>query len=327
MVAEQGVAVDLGLADGAGLGLAAQLDGFFLDFLVLGGGGLWLGVLGGLLGLDLGALDALAETANKHDANVPADQRFFTKEFSLSADEGALSGSWGDSGHGLVQMSAGLRDPKDMKETANAIKYLRSMDHHGLRYVYVAGTPALTQDSIDALLQRLPLMTIILVLVTGFLMFLAFGSIVLPIKAALGFLLSVGAAFGVRIPTISPGFVMRPVTRESPSAILSSEPYDSSMSRRRAGAACVGFAPRRPIVQARGACGECMCAGCRMGGPERRASAALWPPRRASQARLARRPAGRLRLGRIAAIVKRLRAEPAHGGATRHCRSCRPCRH
>ena len=41
------------------------------------------------------------------------------------------------------------------------------MDHHGLRYVYVAGTPALTQDSIDALLQRLPLMTIILVLVTG----------------------------------------------------------------------------------------------------------------------------------------------------------------
>ena len=48
MVAEQGVAVDLGLADGAGLGLAAQLDGFFLDFLVLGGGCLGLGVLGGV---------------------------------------------------------------------------------------------------------------------------------------------------------------------------------------------------------------------------------------------------------------------------------------
>ena len=146
---------------------------------------------------DQDRLAALAETANKHDANVPADQRFFTKEFSLSADEGALSGSWGDSGHGLVQMSAGLRDPKDMKETANAIKYLRSMDHHGLRYVYVAGTPALTQDSIDALLQRLPLMTIILVLVTGFLMFLAFGSIVLPIKAALVSALGLGATLGI----------------------------------------------------------------------------------------------------------------------------------
>lgn len=146
---------------------------------------------------DQDRLAALAETANKHDANLPADQRFFTKDFSLSADEGALSGSWGDSGRGLVQMSAGLRDPKDMKATANAIKYLRSMDHHGLRYVYVAGTPALTQDSIDALLQRLPLMTIILVLVTGFLMFLAFGSIVLPIKAALVSALGLGATLGI----------------------------------------------------------------------------------------------------------------------------------
>ena len=71
------------------------------------------------------------------------------------------------------------------------------MDHHGLRYVYVAGTPALTQDSIDALLQRLPLMTIILVLVTGFLMFLAFGSIVLPIKAALVSALGLGATLGI----------------------------------------------------------------------------------------------------------------------------------
>ena len=32
------------------------MDGFFLDFLVLGGGCLGLGVLGGLLGLDLSAL-------------------------------------------------------------------------------------------------------------------------------------------------------------------------------------------------------------------------------------------------------------------------------
>ena len=32
MVAEEGVAVHLGLADGADLGLAAQLNGLFLDF-------------------------------------------------------------------------------------------------------------------------------------------------------------------------------------------------------------------------------------------------------------------------------------------------------
>ena len=39
--------------------------------------------------------------------------------------------------------------------------------------MWVAGTPALVQDSIDALLTRLPLMAILLVLVTGLLMFLA----------------------------------------------------------------------------------------------------------------------------------------------------------
>lgn len=63
--------------------------------------------------------------------------------------------------------------------------------------MWVAGTPTLTQDSIDALLSRLPLMAILLVLVTGFLMFLAFGSIVLPIKAALMSALGLGATLGI----------------------------------------------------------------------------------------------------------------------------------
>ena len=43
VIAEQRVAIDLGLADGADLGLAAQLDGLFLDFLLLL-------LLGGILG-------------------------------------------------------------------------------------------------------------------------------------------------------------------------------------------------------------------------------------------------------------------------------------
>jgi RND superfamily putative drug exporter len=142
-------------------------------------------------------LVALADSANQHDRSVPPNERFFTKEFSLSSDEGALTGSRGDSGQGVVQMSAGLRDPKDTRASADAIKYLRSIDHHGLQYVFVAGTPTLTQDSIDALLTRLPLMAVILILVTGFLMFLAFGSLVLPIKAALVSALGLGATLGI----------------------------------------------------------------------------------------------------------------------------------
>ncbi|MFT3716633.1 MAG: MMPL family transporter [Gordonia sp. (in: high G+C Gram-positive bacteria)] len=90
-------------------------------------------------------------------------------------------------------MSAGL---KDRDTAAEAIKELRSINKEGL-HVYVAGTPALTQDSIDSLMHKLPLMAVMLVLVTGLLMFLAFGSVILPIKAALMSALGLGSTLGI----------------------------------------------------------------------------------------------------------------------------------
>ena len=49
----------------------------------------------------------------------------------------------------------------------------------------VGGTPALEQDSVRTISAKLPLMILIAVSTTTLLMFLAFGSLVLPIKAAL----------------------------------------------------------------------------------------------------------------------------------------------
>ncbi len=110
------------------------------------------------------AISQIADEANK----VPG----FTKKFSSSADDGALTGSYGSSGLQVLQMSAGLVN----RDTAGeAIKDLRKIDVPSGMRMWVAGTPALTQDSIDALLQRLPLMALMLVLITGLLMFLAFG--------------------------------------------------------------------------------------------------------------------------------------------------------
>ncbi|WP_458318648.1 MMPL family transporter [Mycolicibacterium brisbanense] len=63
--------------------------------------------------------------------------------------------------------------------------------------VYVGGTPALEQDSIHSLFSRLPLMVVILVSTTTVLMFLAFGSVVLPIKAALMSALTLGSTMGI----------------------------------------------------------------------------------------------------------------------------------
>ncbi len=63
--------------------------------------------------------------------------------------------------------------------------------------LYVGGTPALEQDSIHSLFAKLPLMVLLLITTTTVLMFLAFGSLVLPIKAALMSALTLGSTMGV----------------------------------------------------------------------------------------------------------------------------------
>ncbi len=61
----------------------------------------------------------------------------------------------------------------------------------------VGGTPALEQDSIHSLFDRAPLMLVLLLGTTLLLMFLAFGSVVLPIKAALMSALTLGSTLGI----------------------------------------------------------------------------------------------------------------------------------
>jgi len=125
---------------------------------------------------DAAKLQSIADQANE----IPG----FTKEFTL---DGALAAD------NLVEMSAGLID---INTAGEAVDELRAIDTQGLQ-MYVAGTPALTQDSINALLSDLPLMVVMLILVTSLLMFLAFGSVVLPIKAALVSALGLGATLGI----------------------------------------------------------------------------------------------------------------------------------
>ena len=63
--------------------------------------------------------------------------------------------------------------------------------------VSIGGTPALEQDSIHSLFAKLPLMVVLLITTTTILMFLAFGSVVLPIKAAVMSALTLGSTMGV----------------------------------------------------------------------------------------------------------------------------------
>ncbi|HWC80178.1 MAG TPA: MMPL family transporter [Pseudonocardiaceae bacterium] len=100
---------------------------------------------------------------------------------------------------GVTLLSAQLSgDP--LGETAeHAVDGLRALPAPGRSQVLVGGFSAQVVDSVKAITDRLPLMIGILVAATLVLMFLAFGSVLLPIKAVLMSTLSLGATFGVLV--------------------------------------------------------------------------------------------------------------------------------
>ncbi|MDH6243423.1 MMPL family transporter [Mycobacterium sp. OTB74] len=91
-------------------------------------------------------------------------------------------------------LSNGLANSNDAAQKIDALRHLQQP--HGLT-VLVGGAPALEQDSISVLFEKLPLMLVILVATTTVLMFLAFGSLVLPVKAALMSALTLGSTMGI----------------------------------------------------------------------------------------------------------------------------------
>ncbi|MFB8001183.1 MMPL family transporter [Nocardia sp. NPDC056000] len=85
----------------------------------------------------------------------------------------------------------------DINDAGQTIEYLRHMELPDGMRVLVGGVPALQKDSIDALLARMPWMIALVLLTTTLLMFLTFGSLVLPIKAALMSGLGLGSTLGI----------------------------------------------------------------------------------------------------------------------------------
>lgn len=88
----------------------------------------------------------------------------------------------------------GLINPTD---AAKKLTDLRAITPPKGVTVSVGGTPALELDSIHGLFEKMPLMVVILLTTTIVLMFLAFGSVVLPIKATLMSALTLGSTMGI----------------------------------------------------------------------------------------------------------------------------------
>ncbi|WP_229904593.1 MMPL family transporter [Lentzea cavernae] len=100
---------------------------------------------------------------------------------------------------GVTAASAGLDTDALSDESKQALKDVRALEPPAGAEVLVGGNTATVSDSLDAIADGLPLMIALLVGATLVLMFLAFGSVVLPIKAVLMSALSLSATFGVLV--------------------------------------------------------------------------------------------------------------------------------
>ncbi|MGA9870431.1 MAG: MMPL family transporter [Rhodococcus sp. (in: high G+C Gram-positive bacteria)] len=109
-------------------------------------------------------------------------------EFTGSSDDFVvLQATFGEPGPGETEVES----------TSAAVADLRQMTPPGGTEILVGGSRALVDDGNAAIAKWLPAMIAIMVVSTLILLFLAFGSIVLPIKAVLMAGLSLAATFGV----------------------------------------------------------------------------------------------------------------------------------
>ncbi|UGT62085.1 MMPL family transporter [Nocardia asteroides] len=95
---------------------------------------------------------------------------------------------------GVNVLSAGLREDRDADRVVRALREIPQPD--GVR-TYVAGVPALERDSINGLLAGLPWLLLILVSASLALMYVAFRSLVLAVKAVAMSALSLASTLGL----------------------------------------------------------------------------------------------------------------------------------
>ncbi|MFD0821981.1 MMPL family transporter, partial [Micromonospora zhanjiangensis] len=106
------------------------------------------------------------------------------------------AGAGGD----VVAFTATLTGTDPLADAARTtVEDIRALDPPAGTELLVGGTTARNVDSLTATVDRLPLMVSLLVGATLLLMFLAFGSILLPVKAVLMSALSLSATFGLLV--------------------------------------------------------------------------------------------------------------------------------
>ena len=151
-------------------------------------------------GADAGDLPALAEDV----ASIPRIASVSEPQFSADGDTVVLS----------AIPTTGPADP----ETSVAIEQVRDLIPGN---VYVSGIAAVTDDLDNQLRDTLPLFVGTVIAVSFLLLMLVFRSVVVPLKAAVMNLLSIGAAYGVLVAVFQWGWGAGLIGLEGPTPITS----------------------------------------------------------------------------------------------------------
>lgn len=97
-------------------------------------------------------------------------------------------------------------DDPESKDTERLVKQIRELDAGGLE-VKVTGGPAYRLDMLDRINERIPVVVGFVMVVTYFVLLAAFRSVLLPLKAVLMNVLSLGASIGIVVAVFQNGFM------------------------------------------------------------------------------------------------------------------------
>jgi putative drug exporter of the RND superfamily len=110
------------------------------------------------------------------------------------------------------------------EETADLVKNLRSAVHplaQGDASISVTGNTAVGVDVSNKLTAALPTYLLVVIGLSFLLLLLAFRSILVPLKATLGFLLTIGATFGITVAVFQLGWGASLLGVDSPGPLVS----------------------------------------------------------------------------------------------------------
>ncbi|MFI6428754.1 MMPL family transporter [Rhodococcus oryzae] len=131
------------------------------------------------------------------DGAPPGDAAVTEVIGAIGATDGVQQAITVGTADGMVAVRAVLEDPDRSVAAVDTVRRLDEIEAPAGAELLLGGITALSVDSVNSVLHYLPVMIAVMVIATLVLMFFAFGSIVLPIKAVLMAALSLGATFGI----------------------------------------------------------------------------------------------------------------------------------